>query len=88
VVSEVGYYLAADELSVLWDRIEASLEPGGTLLLCHWRHPVDGWELDGDTVHALARKRPGWKPAGLHRERDFVLETLVAPASIRPGERR
>ena len=88
VVSEVGYYLAADELSTLWDRIEACLEPGGTLLLCHWRHPVDGWELDGDAVHAAARERPGWQPAGLYRERDFVLETLVAPGRPRPADRR
>jgi LmbE family N-acetylglucosaminyl deacetylase/SAM-dependent methyltransferase len=79
VVSEVGYYLAANELAALWDRVEASLEPGGTLLLCHWRHPIDGWELDGDTVHALARQRLGWRTAGLYQERDFVLEVLIAP---------
>ncbi|GGI02117.1 PIG-L family deacetylase [Arthrobacter liuii] len=81
VVSEVGYYLAADELARLWDRIEESLEPGGTLLLCHWRHPITGWELNGDTVHALARQRLGWRTAGLYQERDFVLEVLVAPGS-------
>ena len=79
VVSEVGYYLAPEELATLWDRVEASLEPGGTLLLCHWRHPIKGWELDGDTVHALARQRLGWRTAGLYQERDFVLEVLVAP---------
>ena len=79
VVSEVGYYLAAEELTTLWDRVEASLQPGGTLLLCHWRHPIKGWELDGDTVHALARQRLGWRTAGLYQERDFVLEVFVAP---------
>jgi len=81
VVSEVGYYLAAEELATLWDRVEASLEPGGTLLLCHWRHPIRGWELDGDTVHALARQRLGWRSAGLYQERDFVLEVLIAPGN-------
>ncbi|MHC6594908.1 PIG-L family deacetylase [Arthrobacter sp. C152] len=86
VVSEVGYYLAPDELAVLWDRLEESLEPGGTLVLCHWRHPIDGWELDGDAVHALARQRLGWQGAGLYQERDFVLEILVAPSPA--GERR
>ena len=79
VVSEVGYYLAAEELTTLWDRVEASLQPKGTLLLCHWRHPIEGWELDGDTVHSLARQRFGWRTAGLYQERDFVLEVLVAP---------
>ena len=80
VASEVGYYLAPDELAALYDRIETSLEPGGTLVLCHWRHPVEGWELDGDAVHAIARQRLGWRSAGLYQERDFVLEVLVAPA--------
>ncbi|WP_310162240.1 bifunctional PIG-L family deacetylase/class I SAM-dependent methyltransferase [Arthrobacter sp. BE255] len=79
VVSEVGYYLSPAELMLLLDRIEASLEPGGTLLLCHWRHPVAGWELDGETAHTLVRDRLRWAAAGLYRERDFVLETLVAP---------
>lgn len=79
VVSEVGYYLAVEELAQLWDRVEASLEPGGTLLLCHWRHPIAGWELDGDTVHAMARQRLGWRTAGLYQDRDFTLEVLVAP---------
>lgn len=79
VVSEVGYYLAPAELAQLWDRLAAALEPGGTLLLCHWRHPIEGWELDGDTVHALARQRFRWRTAGLYQERDFVLEVLVAP---------
>jgi LmbE family N-acetylglucosaminyl deacetylase/SAM-dependent methyltransferase len=83
VVSEVGYYLAPSEFEQLLERIRSSMAPGGTLLLCHWRHPVSGWELDGDSVHALARDRLRWRTAGLYQERDFVLETLVAPGG--PG---
>ncbi|KQN89182.1 bifunctional PIG-L family deacetylase/class I SAM-dependent methyltransferase [Arthrobacter sp. Leaf69] len=82
VVSEVGYYLAPGELAELFERVEATLLPGGTLALCHWRHPVSGWELDGDSVHAAARRHLGWADAGLYRERDFILEILIAP---RPG---
>lgn len=81
VVSEVGYYLSPAEFGLLLERIEDSIKPGGTLLLCHWRHPVSGWELDGETVHALARDHLRWPTAGLYRERDFVLETLVAPGA-------
>lgn len=81
VVSEVGYYLAPGELAGLFDRVEAALLPGGTLALCHWRHPIAGWELDGDSVHAAARRRLGWADAGLYRERDFILEVLTAPGS-------
>ena len=79
VVSEVGYYLSPEELDELFRQVEASLLPGGTLVLCHWRHPLDGWVLDGDTVHATARDRLRWAGAGLYRERDFVLEILRAP---------
>ncbi|MDR7081782.1 LmbE family N-acetylglucosaminyl deacetylase [Arthrobacter ginsengisoli] len=79
VVSEVGYYLAPGELAELFDRVEAALMPGGTLALCHWRHPISGWELDGDSVHAAARRRLGWADAGVYRERDFILEVLMAP---------
>jgi LmbE family N-acetylglucosaminyl deacetylase len=86
VVSEVGYYLAPPEFEQLLERIESSMVPGGTLLLCHWRHPVSGWELDGDAVHVLARNRLRWRTAGLYQERDFVLETLVAPGDPGPVE--
>ena len=79
VVSEVGYYLAPGELAGLFERVEAALLPGGTLALCHWRHPISGWELDGDSVHAAARRHLGWADAGLYRERDFILEVLIAP---------
>ncbi|WP_255769904.1 PIG-L family deacetylase [Pseudarthrobacter sulfonivorans] len=79
VVSEVGYYLAPPELDQLLEQIRSSMAPGGTLLLCHWRHPISGWELDGDSVHAIARSLLRWPTAGLYQERDFVLETLVAP---------
>jgi LmbE family N-acetylglucosaminyl deacetylase/SAM-dependent methyltransferase len=79
VVSEVGYYLAPSELDQVLGRIKSSMAPGGTLLLCHWRHPISGWELDGDSVHAAARSALRWGTAALYQERDFVLETFVAP---------
>ena len=85
VVSEVGYYLAASELEALIERIRHSMLPGGTLLLCHWRHPISGWELDGETVHARVRDGLKWPTAGLYRERDFLLETLTVPMAAVPA---
>jgi LmbE family N-acetylglucosaminyl deacetylase len=82
VVSETGYYLTAGELAELFTRVKASLNPGGTLLLCHWRHPVSGWELDGETVHAMARQQLRWPTEGLYREKDFILEVFAVPAGI------
>lgn len=78
-LSETGYYLSPEELTELLAKIEASTRPGGTLLLCHWRHPISGWELDAEAVHAMARNQLGWSTHGLYREKDFMLEVLLAP---------
>ncbi len=52
VVSEVGYFLSPAELELLVDRIASALEPDGVLVLCHWRHRVEGWVMDAEQVHA------------------------------------
>lgn len=51
VLSETGYFLSPSDLDRLVDRVAACLSADGVLLLCHWRHPVDGWVLDGAGVH-------------------------------------
>ena len=73
VLSEVGYYFAGAGLARLLDEIESRLTANGTLVACHWRHPVDDYPLSGDEVHAAI------DPLGLirvarHVEDDFVLE--------------
>ncbi len=85
VLSEVGYYFAADEFDLLVGKIRTSMLPGGTLLLCHWRHPVSGWDLDGEAVHTMARNRLSWPTAAVYRERDFLLETWTAPGAMAPA---
>lgn len=79
VVSEVGYFLGRDELTLLLARASESLAPGGHLLLCHWLHPIEGWELDGETVHSTALDQLGWDAVVVHREADFLLEVFEAP---------
>ena len=83
VLSEVGYYLSSDDLARLLDNVRSHLSPGGTLLACHWRHPVADYPLSGDEVHAaidlprLVR----------HEEDDFVLEVFcLDPASVAARE--
>jgi LmbE family N-acetylglucosaminyl deacetylase/SAM-dependent methyltransferase len=78
VISEIGYFLAREELDDLLRAAAAALRPGGQLLLCHWRHPIEGWELDGQEVHTAARSL-GWRQLVSHREEDFLLEVLQAP---------
>lgn len=79
VLSEVGYFLTADELQDVLEKAFLSLKPAGELLMCHWVHPVNGWPMDGRQVHALARRVLGGAPIFTHREADYVLEVFGAP---------
>jgi len=78
VLSEIGYFLGRTELQDLLHAVARALAPGGDLLLCHWLHPIEGWELDGAQVHTMAREL-GWKNIVHHREEDFVLDILRSP---------
>jgi hypothetical protein len=73
-VSEIGYYLGSEPLDRLADRVVASLAEGGTLLACHWRHPVVDYPATGDEVHAALGARPELRRVVRHVEEDFLLE--------------
>ncbi len=87
VLSETGYFLDASQLSTLLDRAAGALEPDGHLLLCHWRHPIEGWPLDGADVHAAVHADARFHRLLEHTERDFVLEVFepVAPRAAGAG---
>ena len=51
VISEFGFYLGVRDLDALGEKITASLQPGGTVLACHWRRAIEGCEVSGDEVH-------------------------------------
>lgn len=78
VLSEIGYFLAADELAEVLRLSADALRPEGELLLCHWLHPIEGWPLDGRDVHVMAQELQ-WPTVVLHEEEDFVLEVLRKP---------
>ncbi|MFC1433792.1 SAM-dependent methyltransferase [Streptacidiphilus sp. N1-3] len=84
VLSEFLYYLDPAKLRGLLDRAVASLEPGGTLVAVHWRHPVPDHCQSGDAVHEAVRATPGLVPIASHSEPDFLLDVLVCPED--PGE--
>ncbi|TQM62031.1 bifunctional PIG-L family deacetylase/class I SAM-dependent methyltransferase [Humibacillus xanthopallidus] len=85
VVSEVGYFLSPDRLRRLIARVEASLTDDGVIVLCHWRHPVVGWPLDGPRVHELWRAASRLGVVAEHREPDFLLDLLGDTADHRQG---
>jgi SAM-dependent methyltransferase len=74
VVSEIGYYFDVVDLRRLAERAVESLVDGGTLLACHWRHPVADYPLTGDVVHDALGADPALVATVRHVEADFRLE--------------
>lgn len=74
VLSEVGYYLGADDLRAALAGLLSVLEDGGTLLACHWRHAVADYPQSGDAVHAAVGALPGLVALGAWRDEDVVVE--------------
>lgn len=77
VVSEMGYFCSPEQWRELLRRCVAALADGGHLVLCHWRHPIADWPLDGADVHREARRTPGLRGVLSHRETDFVIEVFA-----------
>lgn len=74
VFSEMGFYLNEAEVAAIAARAKASLGAAGTVLACHWRHPVDGFELHGDIVHTILHRQLDLPRLVHHEEHDFVLD--------------
>ncbi len=84
VLSEFGFYLGAQDLEELARKTIASLRPGGTVVACHWRRPIEGCELGGDEVNqrlfsAMVRATP-LTPACQVLEPDMRLEVWSTDA--------
>ncbi|MGA1836226.1 bifunctional PIG-L family deacetylase/class I SAM-dependent methyltransferase [Herbiconiux sp. 11R-BC] len=79
VASELAYYLHGGELDELVRQCSDALEDHGALVICHWRHVLDGDEHPGDRVTAAFDAHPGLEALARHEEEDFVLVVLVHP---------
>lgn len=53
VLSEFLFYLKPEVVEVIAQLAQATLMPGGVILACHWRRPIEGCELTGDDAHAI-----------------------------------
>lgn len=87
VLSEVGYYLSAADLTRLLHRVAVSLSDRGCVVACHWRHPVTEYPLTGDDVHDALHEVVQWQTLTTHRERDFVLEVFAPLTAMSVAER-
>lgn len=74
VLSEFLYYLAPEALDALLACARASLNPGATLIACHWRPAIEGCTLAGDAVHARAHARLGLPRIARYLDKDFRLD--------------
>lgn len=51
VISEILYYLSAVDIDTVTAWIGQNLAAGGTLLCCHWRYDIEGFQMNGEKVH-------------------------------------
>lgn len=76
VFSEVLYYLDDATVAATMDRTLAALEPGGDLVLLHWR----GWPAeaprDAAATHRIVRERPELDVVVEHVDEQFLLHVL------------
>lgn len=81
VVSEVGYFLSPRAVDRLADRVAASLDEDGVVVLCHWRHAVEGWPLDGAAVHERVARRLGVPLQATYADRDVEIRVHAPDAA-------
>ncbi len=87
VVSEILYYLSKSEVIASLEKIKASLAVDGVVLSCHWRYPIDGFELNGNTVHELLKAKLNLHHCLSLNDPDFVLDVWTHhPASVAKRE--
>lgn len=51
VISEILYYLSPNDIDTVIAWSKHNLAIGGTILCCHWRYAIDGFLMNGETVH-------------------------------------
>lgn len=76
VLSEILYFLSADDRAATIDATRDALEPGGVVVSVHWRHPFDEAACDGDQAQRELLAAPGFERLVWHEERDFTLAVL------------
>ena len=86
VFSEILYYFGDHDLEQVLKNAVAALQPDGTLLAVHWRHPVADYPRSGDDVHGVLAAWPGLARLVRHAEPDFLAEVYLrtdgAPVSV------
>lgn len=77
VLSEVGYYLAADALRDAIAEAVDHLDPGGTLVCVHWQHSAPDYPLSGGEVHRIVHAARGLNLLATYRDEDLDIDVFV-----------
>ncbi len=67
------------DLDDVVEHVRAGLPEDGVLVLCHWRHEIVGWPLDGPDVHRIVTAAGVRPVVAEYRDRDFELLVLAGP---------
>jgi len=101
VISEILYYLSAADIDIVINWVQKHLVSGGTLLCCHWRYAIEGFDMTGEKVHErlqnafnLPANKPSQKAAkaiftqqSCLVDRDFLLDVWQnTPTSVAEQE--
>jgi cyclopropane fatty-acyl-phospholipid synthase-like methyltransferase len=77
VLSEIVYYLTAEGLAALLDRIDASLAPGGHVVAVHFIGRTD-YPLTGLEVHDSLDAHAPWRGLARYLDDAFILSVYEA----------
>jgi len=77
VLSEILYYFGDHDLEQVLKNAVSALEPEGTLLAVHWRHPVADYPRSGNDVHQALADCPGLGRLVRYTEPDFLAEVYI-----------
>lgn len=75
VLGEFLYYLPRTEIRRVARRALLSLDAGGEIVACHWRHAVPETGISGDEVHAELHAALPLDFGLRHQEAEFILES-------------
>ena len=78
VVSELLYCLRPDELELFNQRLVASLQPHGHLVLVHSRHPSPEYPLDAERAHEGMLEMEGLTPLAGYADGEVLIDVWVA----------
>ena len=84
VLSEVLYYLEADEAARFMAQTVEHLDADGHVVVAHWQTRVPEYPLSGGAARQIARETAGLQVLGTYRDDDFALDVLgrIGAASV------